>query len=69
MCTTRGKAFFVNCRYCSSKGLLSLTKKGEDTFVDTGFDNWKKALEIFVFIIQSDLHKEAVLKIKLYTTR
>ena len=28
VCTTRGKAFCVYCRYCSSKGLLSLAKKG-----------------------------------------
>ena len=54
------------CRYCSSK-VLSLAKKGEDAFVDTGFDNWKKALEKFVQHSQSDLHKEAVLKIELST--
>jgi hypothetical protein len=44
--------------------LLSLAKKGEDTFTDTGFDNWKKAHERFSQHVQSSLHKEAVLKIE-----
>ena len=44
---------------------MNLAKKGEDAFVDTGFDNWKKALERFVQHSQSDVYKEAVLKIKL----
>ena len=65
VCTTRGKAFCVYCRYCSSNSLLNLAKKGEDAFVDTGFDNWKKALEKFGQHSLSDLHKEAVLKIEL----
>ena len=65
VCTTRAKAFCVYCRYCSAKGLLHLAKKGEDAFIDIGFDNWKKAHEKFVQHLQSDLHKEAVLKIEL----
>lgn len=64
MCTTKGRAFSVYCRYCSSKGVLNLAK-GEDAFVDTGFDNWKKALKKFAQHSQSDLYKEAVPKIEL----
>ncbi len=37
----------------------------KDAFVDTGFDNWKKAHERFSKHAQSDLHREAVLKIEL----
>ena len=39
ICTTKGKAFCVYCQYCSGKQLLNLAKKGEDAFVDSGFDN------------------------------
>ena len=62
LCTTRYKVYCTYCRYCSRKGLLSLAKKGEDSFIDTGFDNWKKAHERFSQRAQSNLHKEAVFK-------
>ena len=67
VCISRGKTFCVYCRYCNSNGFLNLAKKGEDAFVDTGFDNRKKALEEFGQHSQSDLHKEAVLKVRLST--
>ena len=47
------------------KGLLCLAKKGDDAFVNTGYDNWKKAHETFTQHAQSGPHKEAVLKIEL----
>ena len=51
-------------------GLLCLAKKGDDAFVNTGYDNWKKAHEKFAQHAQSGPHKEAVLKIELiYTAR
>jgi len=65
VCISRGKAFCVYCQFCTNKGLLSLAKKGEDAFVNTGFDNWKKALERLSKHAESDIHKEAVLKIEL----
>ena len=65
VCTTKGKAFCVYCRYCSEKGLFHLAKKGEDAFVEVGFDNWKKAHEKFNQHSHSDLHKEALLKVEL----
>ena len=69
ICTTKGKAFCVYCRYCTGKQLLHLAMKGEDAFNDSGFDNWKKAHERFTKHAQSDLHKEAVLKIQLSKQR
>ena len=66
VCTAKGKAFCVYCRYCSSKGLLQLAKKGDDAaFVVAGFDNWKKALEKCKQHSTSDLHKWPLLSIEL----
>ena len=42
--------------------MLGLATKGEDNFIDTGFDNWKKAHERFSVHAQSGHHKEAVFK-------
>lgn len=64
LCTTRYKVYCTYCRYCSKKGLLCLAKKGEDSFIDTGFDNWKKAHERFSQHTQSSLHREAVFKVE-----
>ena len=65
LCITRHKAFCIYCQYCTKKNLLCFSKKGEDAFVSTGFNNWKKAHEKFLKHAQSDLHKEAILKIQL----
>ena len=66
VCTAKGKAYCVYCRYCSSKGLLQLAKKGGDdaAFVVAGFDNWKNVLEKFKQHSMSDLHKQALLSIE-----
>jgi len=42
-----------------------MAKKREDAFVHMGFDNWKKAIERFNQHTQSNIHKEAILKIEL----
>ena len=42
--------------------MLGLATKGEDNFIDTGFDIWKKAHERFSVHAQSGHHKEAVFK-------
>ena len=65
LCITKKKAFCCYCRYCSNNKLLGMLKKGEETFVTNGFDNWKKACKKFHQHSLSDLHKEAVLKIEL----
>lgn len=44
---------------------MHFATKGEDTFVVSGFDNWKKAHERFVKHADSGTHKEALLKIEL----
>ena len=49
------------CRYCNKKGLSSCEK---GSFIDSGFDNWKKALERFKHHAESDLHKEVILRRK-----
>ena len=63
LCTTRYKAYCAYCRYCTRKGLLCLAKKGEDNFINTGFDDWKKAHERFSQHSRCNVHKEAVFKI------
>ena len=65
LCTTKHRVFCVLCRYCKAKNLLCFARKGEDAFVSIGFNNWKKAHEKFTIHEQSDLHKEAILKIQL----
>ena len=62
---TRACVFFFYCRYCSGKSFCNLSKKAEDAFITTGFDNRKKAHEKFTQHSQSDIHKESVLKIEL----
>ena len=42
--------------------MLGLAKKGEDSFIDTRFDNWKNAHEIFSLHAQFGFHKEAIFK-------
>ena len=39
--------------------------KKEDAFVNSGFNNWKKAHQKFTQHSHSDLHKESLLKVEL----
>ena len=64
VCTARGKVF---CWYCthmslSASGTALLSKRQENVFTETGFDNWKKASEKFTPHSQSNLHREAMMK-------
>ena len=64
VCTARGKVF---CWYCthmslSASGTALLSKRQENVFTETGFDNWKKASEKFTTHSQSNLHREAMMK-------
>ena len=59
LCTTRYRAFCAYCRYCHIKQ-LSIAKKGEDSFILTGFDNWKKAHERFAQHASSEVHRESI---------
>ena len=44
--------------------MLGLAKRGGGALILTGFDNWNKACEMFYTYVQSDIHKEAVLKVE-----
>lgn len=66
LCTTRSKALCSYCSSCHRRGLL--TEKvagGGDTFLTTGFNNWKKATEYFLQHEKSVIHRESVLKLEL----
>ena len=45
-------------------GEMASTKK-EDAFVNSGFDNWKKARERFLQHSRSQLHKESLMKVEM----
>ena len=62
VCVAKKKAFCLYCRYAVKHDLLTFSKMGENAFVCTGFDNWKKALEKFKAHSNSSTHKEAKMK-------
>ena len=64
LCCTRLKAYCAYCRYCSKRGMLRDKLSGK-AFISSGFNNWKKALERFEQHAQSNVYKEALLKIEL----
>ena len=63
-CVTCNKAYCYYCRTAVSKGLITFSKKGKDTFVHTGFDNWKKAKEQFKEHEQCQVHMEVCMKLE-----
>ena len=62
ICTTYKKVFCLHCRYATKHNLLSFSKMGEKAFTETGFQNWKKALEKFKSHEASHAHREALSK-------
>lgn len=46
-CLTVNKVYCFYCRIADSKGLLTFSKRSDDSFTKTGFCNWKKATEKF----------------------
>ena len=56
------------CRKAFEKKTLQLAKNSEDTFVSTGFKNWKKGREGFASHAQSECHNIA-LTTQIYETR
>lgn len=62
VCITKKKVFCFYCRYAQKQMLLNFSKRGEDTFTKTGYNNWKKALEKFKNHSLSITHCEAVMK-------
>ena len=63
-CVTRNKVFCFLCRKASSRGLLKFNQKGKNAFLNTGFDNWKKAKERFKEHELCQLHNEALMHLK-----
>lgn len=57
------KAFCSLCRQANMQNLLLFSTKKEDTFIATGFSNWKKALEKFSAHEKSQCHREAATKL------
>ena len=62
ICTTDKKVYCICCRYSKQNGLISFSKMGEKAFTETGFENWKKAVEKFSAHSGSQVHREANLK-------
>ena len=46
LCMTKMKAFCNFCHYCVKRDIL-IDKQGDAAFIDTIYDNWKKALDGF----------------------
>ena len=63
-CVTRNRVFCFFCRKASSRGLLTFNKRGKDSFINVGFDNWKKAKERLREHEMSHLPNEALMKLK-----
>ena len=63
-CVTRDMAFCHVCRVAVNKALVRMPKKrGHHVFIIDGFLNWKKAKSSFKKHEQSQLHKEAAMKV------
>ena len=64
VCLTYKRAFCLYCRYASKHNWIAFSKTGEQqtVFTETGFNNWKKAIEKFSAHEGSLVHKEATLK-------
>ncbi len=62
LCITMKKVFCAYCRYAHRHDLLNFSRKGEDAFMVSGFDNYKKAIEKFRTHENSDSHLEAMMK-------
>ncbi len=62
VCLSRKRVFCLLCRYAYKHKLFSFAKCGESAFTQTGYQNWKKALERFRNHESSHFHKEAHLK-------
>ncbi len=64
LCASRSKAFCGYCCYGKFKGLLT-DKNADLAFIDTRFNNWKKALERFEQHNCSIAHREVSMKVEL----
>ena len=61
-CLTHNAVFCFYCHKVTSQGGITFSKRGDSTFITTGFSNWKKGKEKFRDHELSQVHNEAVLK-------
>ena len=61
-CIPRKRVFCFYCRTATSKTLVTYSTKGEISFTQVGFNNWKKAKERFRDHEHSQTHRGACLK-------
>ena len=60
VCITYKKVYCLYCRHATKRNLIS--KMGEKAFAETGFQNWRKAIDKFRAHEGSHFHREAKLK-------
>ena len=65
VCITKEKVFCYYCRCVDQNCTLNFSNRGEDTFTNNGFNNWKKAWKSFKTHALSITHCEAVMKFQL----
>ena len=56
---TSKKVYCVCCRYATLHSLIKFSKKGEKSFTEKGFNNWRKAIAKFSVHGTSQFHREA----------
>ena len=64
VCLSRKKVFCLYCRYAAKKHWIIFSKTGEQqtAFTESGYQNWKKAIEKFNAHEGSCIHREALQK-------
>lgn len=55
------ESFLQLCRYCVKWDIL-IDKQGDAAFIDTGYENWKKALDVFDKHVKLAIDRETVLR-------
>ena len=62
LCTSRNKLFCHVCRAQSEKSTLTMSHNADKDFIQSGFQNWKKAVEKLSEHEKSLCHREALMK-------
>ena len=62
LCKTTKRAFCEICKFAADKRLVTFSKCGDDTFVNTGCNNWKKCPSLLDSHEKSNVHRECVQK-------
>ena len=62
VCISSKKVYCLYCRHASQHNLITFSKMGEKALTETGFHNWRKAVEKFKSHEGSHVHREAKIK-------